>query len=104
MNKILVLLVAIGLTACGPEEINRVAHPETERLQPSTEYCSKGSGYCYACGMGFDGFKCSMAFKYNCPGNRAVTNKVWDVTVNYDDGTKRETYSSERVSIDGTCK
>lgn len=104
MNKILVLVIALGLSACGPAEISRTPHYETTRVKQSSESCDKGSGYCYACGMGTDGFKCSYGFKYSCNGTRPVTKKVWDVTIKYEDGTERMTWDAETVSIDGVCQ
>ena len=104
MNKILVLVIALGLSACGPAEIGRTPHYETTRVEQSSESCNKGAGYCYACGLGFNGkFECSYGFKYSCNGTRPVTRKIWDVTVKYEDGTERITMDSDVVSINGTC-
>ena len=105
VNKIILALLTVFLVACGPAEVSRTPHPETTRVTQATESCDKGAGYCYACGLGFNGkFECSYGFKYSCDGNRPVTRKVWDVTVKYEDGTERMTTDSEHVSIDGVCQ
>ena len=105
MNKILVLVIALGLSACGPAEVGRTPHYETTRVEQSSESCDKGFGYCYACGLGFNGkFECSYGFKYSCNGQRPVTKKVWDVTIKYEDGTEKMSWDAETVSVDGVCQ
>lgn len=100
-NLIAVAILALALAGCD-KVVSRTPVGEPYNTA-GTQSCSKGAGMCYACGMGFDGYKCNWGFKYNCPGDQPVTNRVQNYAVKRESGEISTAQVSHVISVDGEC-
>lgn len=100
---LLAALLALGLTACD-SIVQQTPHPERAFIEKSTQGCSTGPGYCYECGLGFNGkYECSFGMKYSCSGSQPVTLRVTPWTNKYESGKVTQTTTYETLSVDGEC-
>jgi hypothetical protein len=105
MRKILTAaLLALLVSGCD-KEVGRVSHPQQAYVEKGSHSCRKGPGYCYACGLGFNGkFKCDWGWKYSCPGSQPATYNVVPTTIKYESGKTTLWLDRSLKSIDGMCR
>jgi len=100
-TKKFLLILPFLLLGCGPDvEHKKYGEPFKRDQEVSCNY----TGYCYGCGMGFDGtLKCGHSLSHSCDGTQPGTVEITPVQVFYTDGTSVHREESRVIERHGTC-
>lgn len=82
MLKCAFVLLPLFACSCKGDFIidERIESHQEERIVSCTI-----SGFCYGCGLGFDGkYECKVGFHSDCPGNRRAIVQVMTVKGHYE--------------------
>jgi hypothetical protein len=99
----LALMLALVVTMAGCKKIvsQEYLTPHQEVREVGCEY----TGFCYTCGIGFDGeYGCGFKMSSSCDGRQQALVSLQLIRTHYDDGTERLYEDMKIIERKGTCR
>lgn len=102
--KFSLFLFSLLLAGCG-DPVTRITEKTLVGQTTQQRSCSKGPGYCMACGLNVSGsYDCYQKFKHNCPGKQKAEFNVYLVTREHESGELSQVREKRFVRELSECK